>query len=232
MPLARSLRHLLTLAASLAGPVGFAQQIDYSLGARAGLVANRRNTDSTFFLSSQAVNSTRDDSQRLTFGPTFEIGFKQRFGVEFSPTFRHQGSTFYTNLFDSTIPALPSGGAALLSQFTRQSGPTVDLPLVGKYYFAAKTARLRPFVGVGASASRASRKSEVVSVLQTSTGERKPQIFDFRQSTWGFGPVASGGVEIRGRGRIAIVPEFRYLRDNQAAPGARNRAEFFLGFRF
>lgn len=231
MPLTRSLAHLLSLVAALTGPLTFAQTIDYSLGARAGLLANRRNGNSTF-LGDLVLSTIRDGSQRPVFGPTFEIGFKQKFALEFSPTFRLGESTVYTNLFASSVPALPPGGVAVLSQSSRQSGSVVDLPLVGKYYFATKSARLRPFAGVGASATRASITNEVANLLQTDTGERKPQLFDFKHTRWGFGPVVSGGVEIRGRGRVAIVPEFRYVRDNQAIPGARNRAEFFLGFRF
>ncbi|MBL8218215.1 MAG: outer membrane beta-barrel protein [Bryobacterales bacterium] len=213
-------------------PLMRGQVLDISAGARTGVQLNRRNIDRVAVTSQQSVAASSDQTQRIGIGPTFELGWKERFAIEFSPTYRREGSTFYSNIILLEIPPLPTGGVALLSQFSRTSGHVWDLPLVGKYYFAGKEARIRPFVGGGASASRHSQTSEYLSQIQTDGGERRPQSFRNHETSWGFGPVVSAGVSIRS-GRLSIVPEFRYLRDSRPSyPGTSNRAEFFLGFRF
>ena len=200
------------LAICLLGQEGLAQKVDYSLGARAGFMTSRGPGDSTR-TTTQSLGIFRNESQRYVFGPTFEIGFKQRFAVEFSPAFRREGVTIF-NRFDSTmIPPQPPGGLAILSQLARQTEGVWDFPLVGKYYFAKKEAKIRPFVGLGAMASRHGQAAEAYSEFQTDTGGRSAQAFSYQTVRWGFGPVASGGVAFRS-GRFSIVPESRYVRDN------------------
>jgi hypothetical protein len=213
------------------GHEALAQKIDYSLGARAGFAINRRNADFTS-TTNQGLGLFRNESPRYVFGPTFEIGFKERFAVEFSPTFRREGQTVYTRLDSAIIPPQPPGSLALLSQFTRQTEHVWDFPLAGKYYFAKKDAKIRPFIGLGASASRHSQTGEVYSQFLTDTGGQSKRAFSNQTVQWGFGPVVSGGVSFRS-GRFSIVPEFRYVRDSRSLyPDPRNRAEAFLGFRF
>lgn len=214
----------------LAGPLAHAQRIDYTIGARAGFVLNRPVRDRSAF-TQQGTSIFRNDTQSFTAGPSFEIGFKQRFGLELSPTWRREGATSFYESNSSAIPTLPPGGLALVSQFTRESGHSWDIPLVGKYYFARKDAKIRPFLGLGASATRHSGATFVHSQLLTDAGSKTYQLFDYASARWSFGPVVAGGVAIRS-GRISIVPECRYVRDNLAYPGPRNRAEAFLGFRF
>ncbi len=215
------------LAICLLGQEAVAQKIDYSLGARAGFVINRGKGDLTS--TTQSLGIFRNESQRYVFGPTFEIGFKQRFAVEFSPTFRREGETIYSR-FDSTmIPPQPPGSLAILSQLARQTERIWDFPVVGKYYFTNKEAKIRPFIGLGAAASRHSQAAEVYNQYKPETGGPSAQAFNYKTVRWGVGPVVSGGVAFRS-GRFSIVPEFRYVRDNGL--GTRNRAEVFLGFRF
>ena len=212
------------------GHEALAQKIDYSLGARAGFLINQRSVDNTT-TTGQSIGLLRNESPRYVFGPTFEIGFKQRFAIEFSPTFHREGQTNYTRIDSTTIPPQPPGSLAVLSQFSRQTERVWDFPLVGKYYFAKKGAKIRPFVGLGASASRHSQTAELYSQFQSETGGQRAQAFSNQIARWGFGPVVSGGVSFRS-GRFSIVPEFRYVRDGLGLyPGPRNRAEAFLGFR-
>jgi len=207
------------------------QALDISIGARTGVQLNRRNID-RITVTPQHTAASSDNSNRIGIGPTVELGLKERFAIEFSPIYRREGYTFHTNLLSSELPPLPPGGIALLSQYSRTSGHVWDLPLVGKYYFAGNDAKIRPFLGAGASASRHSQTLEYLSQMQTGTGERSSLSFRHQETRWGFGPVVSAGVSIRS-GRLSIVPEFRYLRDSRPSyPGTSNRAEFFLGFRF
>lgn len=211
--------------------IAIAQKIDYSIGARAGFLLNRPSRDNTSF-TPQAAHISRSDNQPLAVGPTFEIGFRQRFALELSPTWRREGSTGFVDFNPSAFPVLPEGSAALLRQFSRESGSAWDIPLVGKYYFAKKDAKIRPFFGFGASATRHAGKQFYYSQTQNHAGEKMTQSFEHSYSRWSLGPVVSGGVAIRS-GRFSIVPEFRYVRDGLAGyHGPRNRAEAFLGFRF
>lgn len=214
----------------LTGPLAHAQKIDYSIGARAGFLLSQPLRDRSGFIS-QGANVFRNDTQRFAAGPTFEIGFKQRFGLELSPTWRREGTTSFHDFNLDTIPTLPPGGVVLLSQFARESGHSWDIPLVGKYYLARKDAKIRPFFGLGASATRYGGTAFVYSQLQSGTGAKTTQVFENGYSRWSLGPVVSGGATIRS-GRISIVPEFRYVWDNLAYPGPHHRAEAFLGFRF
>lgn len=205
-----------------------AQPVDFSIGARAGFSFTQRYTDQTNLTSATSV--FRSDSQRAIFGPTFEAGFKERFAVEFSPTYRRDGFTLYNDFSARPFP-LPPGSTTPLSQFVREKGFTWDLPLVGKYYLAGKDAGVRPFIGAGASATRHQRTVEIFSQIQPDAALRQAQALQSESTEWGFGPVVSGGVNLRS-GRFSIVPEVRYLRDSSAPRGSRNRAEVFLGFRF
>ena len=208
-----------------------AQEIDFSFGARAGVLLNLRNADRV--LVTNTIGVLRSDSQRYVVGPTFEMGFKRRFAIEFSPTYRREGTTGYNDVSSVSIPPLLPGSLALLSQFTRVSDRVWDLPLVGKYYFTKKEAKIRPFFGFGASAFRHSRSNEVFSQFQTdNAGGRRAQTYTFPSADWGLGPVVTGGLSVHS-GRFSVVPEFRYVRDSRISlSGDKNRAEVFLGFRF
>ncbi|MBS1827110.1 MAG: outer membrane beta-barrel protein [Acidobacteria bacterium] len=223
---------ILLLSFLLLPVITFAEDFHYSFGARAGFLTNSRDNNSGSVQNGQNITVTAGDGQRYIFGPTFEVGIRDHFAIEFSPTFRREGATFYSNAFSTVIPGLPVGGVALLSQFNRFTTSTWDLPVLGKYYFGKREARIRPFLGVGVSAARHNRSAETYSQLQTDGGERRAQAFRNQSVNWGIGPVAGAGVSIRS-GRFSIVPEFRYLRDGkQGYPGVRDRAEIFLGFRF
>ncbi|MFN7933721.1 MAG: outer membrane beta-barrel protein [Bryobacteraceae bacterium] len=210
----------------------FAEDFHYSFGARAGFLTNSRDINSGSVDNGRGISVSAGDGQRYVFGPAFEVGIRDHFAIEFSPTFRRDGATFYSNGFAAIIGPLPLGGVGLISQFNRNTSSTWDLPILGKYYFGKREARIRPFLGVGVSAARHSRSVDSYSQVQTDTGERRAQAFRSQGVTWGTGPVAGAGVSIRS-GRFSIVPEFRYLRDSRFSyPGVRDRAEIFLGFRF
>ena len=223
---------MVVLFCSLVPAMTFAEDFHYSFGARAGFLTNSRNINSGSIANGQSISVSAGDGQRYVFGPTFEVGIRDHFAIEFSPTYRREGATFYSNVFGALNLALPSGAVALISQFHRSTSSTWDLPILGKYYFGKREARIRPFLGIGVSAARHNGSMETYSQVRTGSGEGQAQLFRNQSVDWGIGPVAGGGVSIRS-GRFSIVPEFRYVRDGKFRyPGVRDRAEIFLGFRF
>lgn len=220
----------LLVAVVLATPLVYGQKIDFSFGARVGLGLNQKNQDAENVAGSTFV--VRGDSRRYTFGPTLEMGFLRRFAVEFSPLFRREGATRYFDQSRSQIPTLPPGAVASLSQFSRERVNIWELPVMGKYYFADKQARFRPFIGAGFFVSRRSNEFETFGRSLDSNGAEVSRTIRSSSVRWEQGAIAGAGVNIRS-GRLLIVPEFRYSRDVLSAyTGTRNRAELFLGFRF
>ncbi len=225
------MRILFLLGSVWASVAVSAQTIDFSFGGRAGLLLNRRDPGNVAFGTQQA-SFFRNEGQRYVFGPVFEVGLGERWGVEFAPTYRREGWASFVSLSPEPNVALPPGGAALRSQFVRDTARVWDLPVSGKFYFRRRAERWRPFAGAGAVATHSATDSFRLTEVAETGGQIRRQGGDFSVSRWGFGPVATAGVQIR-YGRLFFVPEFRYLRDGRPGVGARqNRAELFLGLRF
>jgi hypothetical protein len=218
------------VAVVLAARLVYGQKIDFSFGGRVGFNVNQGNADRTFLGSN--IDVYRHDSQRYSFGPTVEVGFLKRFAVEFSPLFRRDGVTRFTDYSAAPLQNLPPGSVQVATQFVRERRNIWELPVVGKYYFAGKEAKFRPFIGAGGFATYYGRTTEVTTSNLTSSGARQSINQKTSGTQWGRGPVGTIGVNIRA-GKAVIVPEFRYTRDIQNPySGERNRAEFFIGLRF
>ena len=206
--------------------------LSFSFGARVGLLLNQSGFEQTLVGRTGTVSISRVDSNRFLGGPTFEVGWKDRLALEFSPTYRRIGRLNYIDI-SSLVTSTPGPNEVnFLSSVTRETAHVWEIPLVGKYYFAPRSAKLRPFVGGGVAASRLSLTTESFQRLQGSAGNLPVNGEDSQRASWGISPILNGGVSIRS-GRISIVPEFRYIRDsNRLFGGTRHRAEVFLGFRF
>lgn len=224
-------RQLLLLAATTGLTLSAQDKpFNFSFGARAGFLLNQSGFEQT--IGGRVFAISRVDSNRFLGGPTVEVGWKNRLALEVSPTYRRIGRINYNDISNLVPTTLGPGEVNFLSQLGRETGQVWDIPLVGKYYFAPRNAKLRPFVGGGVAASRLSLKTEVFTRLQGNGGPLPNEGSSFQRATWGISPILNGGVSIRS-GRISIVPEFRYIRDsNRLWNGTRHRAEVFLGFRF
>lgn len=221
----------LAFATAACGQVATYQGIDFSIGARAGILLNRGVGDSRFG-GGQLLGFSRNDTQRLLVGPTFEVGFKERWAVEFSPTWRRTGTSSYFDTVEPFPAQLPPGQLITRGQLYEERRNTWDLPLLGKFYFTKRAARVRPFLGAGVMLSRSSSQFNGTVRLESAAGERRLNSWENRSSRWNQAPTAAAGVAFRS-GRFSLVPEFRYTYDGPGQyPGTKNRVEFLLGFRF
>jgi hypothetical protein len=113
-----------------------------------------------------------------------------------------------------------------LTGIGRERGNSGEFPILGKHYFHEKCS-WRPFVGAGV-ALRTIGFTDLVSVVNSST----PAVTTNFRSNLETSATFPAGVKVQ-KGRIAIIPEFRYTRwGKENYELVRNDARFLLGISF
>src|SRR4051812_31923333 len=170
-----------------------------------------------------------DQAKNYVVGPSIEFRLPFRFAAEIDALYMRVGSSYTISLPPGT--GAPSGPITTLSR--RERGNAWEFPVLGKYYFTERGSRLRPFLGTGYSFRTTWFHDDFQSVVSASP--LPPQIVptknDFR-SPFQIGATFTGGVRFQA-GRIAITPEFRYIRwSNNYDSVRKNDAKFLLGISF
>src|SRR4051794_29073901 len=98
----------------------FASAQTFSVGAKVG-----------GFFTSPADGA--DASRKYLVGPSVEIGFGSRLGVDIDALYSRFGTNF---------SAATTNGSAI-------RGNSFEFPVLGKFYFADRNAAVRPFAGAG-----------------------------------------------------------------------------------
>ena len=133
-----------------------------------------------------------DQSRRYVVGPVVEVLSPWKVALEVD--------AFYSRFGSSLSLQGTTGG--------RTRGDSWQLPILGKYYFKDRTAKIRPFASSGFSL----RKTwfEDRSFRDGRPGQRRTNGFD-STSDLGVGAVVSGGASF-GAWKLRIAPEVRYTR--------------------
>jgi hypothetical protein len=166
------------------------------------------------------------DTRRYTFGPVVEWRLTGHAGMELNALYRRFG---YHRAENTSV-----SGVTTISSLTSR-GTSWDFPVLAKYRWQS---RVTPFVSAG-FALRYMRpgRTRGVSTVQTSNGTiTTPVDTDEGAPLFIPGAAAAIGVEF-GRGRVRLIPEFRYTRWRNTTITdvlhvAANQAEFLVGLLF
>jgi hypothetical protein len=145
-----------------------------------------------------------DEGRRYVVGPSIELELPARFALE--------GSLLYSRF-----------GSSLGTANLRVRGDSLELPVVGKYYFSRRDGEVRLFAGSGYSFRRI--------WFDGRRFERLTGIGD--SSDLDIGVVAAGGISLRAW-RLRVAPELRYTRwggDNFPATNP-NQLQVLVGITF
>ncbi len=200
---------------------GFVSAQTVSVGVKGGVA-----------LIDQAGNS--DESRPYIVGPSIEVHLFGGFAVEADALYQRLGASSIFSAF-SLLAGSPISlaGAPISYEAARQRGNAWEFPLLGKYYFRARTSAWRPYLATGYN-------FRTIGVHTTATGIVTDQngvshAFSFRESfrsDLGIGATFAAGVRLRA-GRIAVLPEVRYTRWGSSDNLTRkNEAAFLLGINF
>jgi hypothetical protein len=187
-----------------------AQSVHFSAGAIGGVR-----------FSSGAPNSTHDESPRYAVGPGFELSVGDHLAVEVEALYRRFG---YSNLsvFRSGVTGIPE-----VAFLTRARAHSLEIPVLGKFYFGGRNEAGRFFVGTGYSFQRSWS-----SVTTQTIGNAGVMFGQLGGIPTGVGAAFEAGWS-RKAGPLAITPTFRYTHwGSRADSGSHNQAEFLLGLWF
>lgn len=188
----------------------FAQTSRFSFGATGGVR-----------LSSGAPDGAHEESPRDTVGADFEVAFGDHLAAEAGALYKRFGFSYAIDI------GFPGEEAYIL---TRGRANSLEFPIVGKYYFGARSRRGRFFVATGYSFQRSWASSTLG--VEGDVGESA-----------GGAVVASPGPPIevgavfgagwaRKMGRITMAPTFRYTHWGSRYDGASvNQLEVLLSLR-
>ena len=154
-----------------------------------------------------------DESRAYTVGPMFEVRLPARFAIETGLQYKRLGASG-----DITFEG---------SQYLfRTRGHSLELPILGKYYF--RSGDWSPYVSGGVAIRRSFQTVDGSALGSTA----RRRLYDL--SPYGVGPVAAGGVQFRW-GPMKIGPEVRFTywsEEDERIPLARNQLELLLGISF
>lgn len=155
-----------------------------------------------------------DESRAYTVGPMLEVRLPRGFAIETGLQYKRLG----------TSGDIQFEGDQYLF---RTRGHSVELPIVGKYYFRSG-GNWSPYAGGGVAVRRS---------FQTAEGSAfgsvvRRTLYDL--SPYGVGPVVAGGVQFR-LGPLKVGPEIRYTHwneENERIPRNANQVELMVGLSF
>jgi len=174
-------------------------------------------------------------TRRYTFGVSGEWRLTDAFGFEVDALYHRMGYVGIVNYFDSANGNFSNSAIDV-------KGNSWDLPVMVKYRFGRV---VRPYVAGGGVLRYVGPVrglgEQTIGTLVTKTGTTSSldttQPSDLRKRLYP-GLTVAGGIEI-GRGRIRILPEFRYTRWTANISGAGgllrfapNQVEFLAGALF
>jgi hypothetical protein len=190
-------------------------QIRFSFGALGGVR-----------LSRGAPEGYHDESRRYTLGPAIEASFGEHLAVEVDALYKRFGSSDFFALTSGLPDNIP---VAYIS--ARSRSHSVEIPILGKYYFGARSSPGRFFVATGYSFQR-SWTTGTSEVLQSS-----PYVTTESAIIPGSAPIevgaAFGAGWARKKGPLTVQPAFRYTHWGARIDAAsRNQLEILLGLWF
>jgi hypothetical protein len=175
-----------------------------------------------------------DESRRYIVGPSVEVRLPAGFAVELDALYRRLGDT---SEFSGSYVIAPGPSTIPYVNFfiNRQRGNSWEFPLLGKYYFRARTSSWQPFIGTGWDLRTIGvHQAFSQTVTDPATGAAHFSSFhdDFR-SDLGVGAVAVLGLRYR-LGRLALLPQIRYTRwgSSNDFSTRKNEVGFLLGITF
>jgi hypothetical protein len=175
-------------------------------------------------LSSGAPEGTHDESPVYTVGAAFEVSFGDHLAAEVNALYQRFGSSSVDYISSFGLP----GNPVALIFLERLRANSIDVPILGKYYFGRRNLRGRFFVATGYSFQREwiTTTSAVEQVVPNSG------VGVFAGSIPGtptlVGAVFGAGVA-RKMGPLTVMPAFRYTHWGARSDGAsRNQLEILL----
>ncbi len=164
-------------------------------------------------------------------GPSIEAGFfRDKFGVELDAIYRRFGDS-YGGEYGPPPPEY-SEPPPLSRSYVRSRTNSWEVPLLGKYYFRAREANWRPFLGTG-NVIRLQRRETTSTTYYL--GDNTAHNSRNSASTGpDIGAVAVAGVELRGLWRLSFQPQARYTRWGNYSSFGRplNQVDIGLGYDF
>jgi hypothetical protein len=190
-------------------------QIRFSFGALGGVR-----------LSRGAPEGYHDESRRYTLGPAIEVSFGEHLAAEVDVLYKRFG---YSDFFALTS-GLPDN-IPVAYDSARGRSHSVEIPVLGKYYFGARSSPGRFFVATGYSFQR-SWTTSTSEVLQTSP-YATIESFNIPGSAPTEVGAAFGAGWARKKGPLTFQPAFRYTHWGARFDAAsRNQLEILLGLWF
>jgi hypothetical protein len=177
--------------------------------------------------SNSVANS---ETRRYTIGPTVEISLTDRIAVNVNPLYRRAGSSasLFSSFSDVAIPY------ESVRSIWRTRAHSLELPVIGKYYFGDSRRLWRPFAGAGFSFQTAWQSIQGFTAMRDrDTDIVRTNFFNTDQRTaTDAGAVFNTGIILK-RGRFQFAPEIRYTRWGSASPvRGRHQADALFSIRF
>lgn len=170
----------------------------------------------------------QDESRRYVVGPSIELRLPAGFALEVDGLYRRVGDTTLYVLVPNSTPSSYS------SFVHRQRGHSWEFPILGKYYFKARTSSWQPFLGTGYAFRTTWFHVDTMSTTVDSASNTVTTTSfasDYRGGL-DVGAALAAGVRLN-KGRFAVLPEFRYTRWGSGGYLMRkNEAKVLLGFQF
>jgi hypothetical protein len=150
-----------------------------------------------------------DESRRYTFGPRVDFSLTEHIQVTVNPLYKRLGRSFDLGLFPSGTDL--SGVQGPIYTSFRMRAHSLELPVIGNYYFGDPDRKWRPFAGAGFALRTAWMETATRAFVRDTPGSSlEPRVFETSgRTSIRTGVVFAGGVAFR-YGRFTFVPEFRY----------------------
>jgi hypothetical protein len=180
----------------------------------------------------QFVDQTQPESESRPYlvGPSVEVRLPANFAVEADALYQRIGnsSNFYF-IPPGTFVSPPS----IVSYTSRIRGNSWEFPALAKYYFRPRSAGWQPFIATGWSMRTIGFENDInQTVVNASGAAQQVSAHNHYRSGLDIGAAFAAGVRLRA-GRLAVVPEFRYVRwSSHNSLNRHNEASFLPGLSF
>jgi hypothetical protein len=173
-----------------------------------------------------------DESKPYLVGPSIEFRLPKGFAIEGDALYQRIGqSSNFT--FGGVIPSGSSQASISGVYFNRMRGNSWQFPILAKKYFSVRSSRWQPFVSLGPSIRRVTYSYDSNQIVVNQNGPTVFKTHSENPPNWSIGGTAVAGGRLH-KGRLAILPEFRFTRwaQNNGNVLSRNAANAFLGLSF